>query len=130
MGMISVMVRTHPATYRMMSECMPAGFTPSSWVREMVETLVAQPESSPRRRALRRLIEDPSCGRRLLLEVRSGPCKVRFRVQANHWDDLDFLAWSVGLRRALYLRRAMYLGGLCSISWYRYEKEAPCERCP
>ncbi len=41
MGMISVMVRTNHTTYRTMNEYMPAGFTPSSWVREIVETLVA-----------------------------------------------------------------------------------------
>ena len=127
MGMSSMVVRVNPATYRAVHDGMPKDWTPSAWIREIVETLTNRPETNCRRRALQDLIEKDHKGGRLLYmrEERSGPFKLRFRCQAEHWTALNSLAQAAGLSQTTYFRRAMYMGSSFQRRWYEcYEKDA------
>ena len=122
MGMRSVNVRVHHTTYETVHLFMPKDWTPSAWLREIVETLTDRPETNYRRRTLQNLIE-----RSRLADEReelSGPCTLMFRCQAEHWDALQSLARAVGLSRTTYFRKAMCLGSMYKSQWYeRYEKD-------
>ena len=126
MGMPPMVVRVNRTTYDAVHDGMPKDLTTSEWVREIVETLTNRLETNCRRRVLKNLIENEHEGGRLLhsQEERSGPFKLRFRCQAEHWTALNSLAQAAGLSRTTYFRRAMYMGSFFQRRWYEcYAKD-------
>ena len=135
MGRRSVIVRVDQKIYDAVYFAVPkesedpADGTVSGWLRLLVETLVAQPETNVRRRALLGLERDhpmydmPSRSR----------CTLAFRVEAEHWAALTALARvpgtmrgkpyqppqpRPGMSRVDYFRRMVYIGSLFRSRWY------------
>ena len=141
MGMRSVVVRVDPEGYDAVCQGKPQELTTSEWLREIVETLVARPETNYRRRMLRRVELDH------LYQKPYRPTqlthKLTFRVEAEHWAALETLAresraipTSLGftlarpsMSRTEYFRQVVYRGSEHVQEWYyKYEKDASAER--
>lgn len=127
MGMLSVGMRVNHETYDAVSWGTPKDRTRSAWIREMVETVVARPETDPRRRALMRLVDLGYREGRAPTSLRS---KLTFRVEAEHWDALATLARTPatvvrpyspprpGMSRSKYFRLLVYVGSTHVRQWY------------
>ena len=141
MGRRTVIVRVNHQTYDAVCSAVPKDsmdddYTVSGWIRLIVETLVARPETNLRRRALMGLE-----GRYGLVLPGSKTlrCKLAFRVEAEHWAALTTLArapgkaWGgtynpprerPGMSRLDYFRRMVHIGSGAKGEWYeRYGED-------
>ena len=132
MGMRSVIVRVDQKIYDAVYFAVPkesedpADGTVSGWLRLIVETLAAQPETNLRQRALLRLEgEYPMDYMQPILRY-----KLAFRVEAEHWAALTALAGipgkmrvelyqppqlRPGMSREDYFRRMVYIGSVSKL---------------
>ena len=139
MGRRTVIVRVNHQTYDAVCSAVPKDsmdddYTVSGWIRLIVETLVARPETNLRRRALMGAEERYGL---VLPGSKTLRYKLSFRVEAEHWAALTPLAqapgkaWGglynpprPGMSRLDYFRRMVYIGSASRLEWYgRYEKD-------
>ena len=147
MGRRSVIVRVDQKIYDAVYFAVPkesedpADGTVSGWLRLIVETLAAQPETNLRRCALMGLERHHP-----MYDMPSGPRKLAFRVEAEHWAALTALARvpgemrgklyqppqpRPGMSRVDYFRRMVYIGSLFGNRWYGfYRKDEDVRSAP